>query len=83
MKFPLKTFFQDHCTHSVVKPIQNTDLDNFKTLVFSLITAQWQADSLCSNHKFDWHAEDQHLAFDEWKVQITLALRASSIKKDI
>ena len=33
--------------------------------------------------KFDWHAEDQQQAFDEWKGQITLALRASSIKKDI
>ena len=33
--------------------------------------------------KFNWHAEDQQLAFDEWKGQITLALCASSIKKDI
>ena len=33
--------------------------------------------------KFDWHAEDQQLAFDEWKGQITLVLCASSIKKDI
>ena len=33
--------------------------------------------------KFDWHAEDQQKAFDEWKGQITLALHASSIKKDI
>ena len=33
--------------------------------------------------KFDWHAEDQQLAFDEWKGQITLALRASSINRDI
>ena len=33
--------------------------------------------------KFDWHAEDQQLAFDELKGQITLALHASSIKKDI
>ena len=33
--------------------------------------------------KFDWHVEDQQLAFEEWKGKITLALRASSIKKDI
>ena len=33
--------------------------------------------------KFDWHAKDQQLAFDEWKGQITLALRASSINRDI
>ena len=33
--------------------------------------------------KFDWHAEDQQLAFDEWKGQITLALHASSINRDI
>ena len=33
--------------------------------------------------KFDWHTEDQQQAFDEWKGQITLALRASSINRDI
>ena len=33
--------------------------------------------------KFDWHTEDQQLAFDEWKGQITLALCASSINRDI
>ena len=33
--------------------------------------------------KFDWHTEDQQLAFDKWKGQITLTLRASSIKNDI
>ena len=33
--------------------------------------------------KFDWHAEDQQQAFDEWKGQITLALHASSINRDI
>ena len=33
--------------------------------------------------KFDWHAEDQQLAFDKWKGQITLALRASSINREI
>ena len=48
MKFPFKTFFQDHCTHSEVKPIQNTHLNHFKTLVFSLITAQWQEHSSSS-----------------------------------
>ena len=31
--------------------------------------------------KFDWHAEDQQQAFDEWKGQITLVLHASSNKK--
>ena len=33
--------------------------------------------------KFDWHAEDQQLASDEWKGQITLALHASNINRDI
>ena len=33
--------------------------------------------------KFDWHAEDQQLAFDEWKGKIILALHASRINKDI
>ena len=33
--------------------------------------------------KFDWHAEDQQLVFDEWKGQIILALHASSINRDI
>ena len=33
--------------------------------------------------QFIWNADDQQLAFDEWKVQITLALRASSITKEI
>ena len=32
---------------------------------------------------FDWQAEDQQHAFEEWKGQVTLALRASSIKKDV
>ena len=32
---------------------------------------------------FDWQAEDQQLAFEEWKGQVTLALRASSINKDV
>ena len=33
--------------------------------------------------KFDWHAEDQQLAFDKGNGQITLALCASSINRDI
>ena len=33
--------------------------------------------------KFDWHAENQQQAFDEWKGQITLALHASSINRNI
>ena len=33
--------------------------------------------------KFDWHAEDQQLAFEEWKGQVTLALKASNFNKDI
>ena len=33
--------------------------------------------------KFDWHAEDQQLAFAEWRGQILLALEASSIHRDI
>ena len=32
---------------------------------------------------FDWNAEDQQIAFAEWRGQIKLALEASSIKKDI
>ena len=33
--------------------------------------------------KFDWNAEDQQLAFAEWRGQIELALEASSIQRDI
>ena len=33
--------------------------------------------------KFDWYAEDQQQGFDEWEGQITLALCASSINRDI
>ena len=29
--------------------------------------------------KFDWHIEDQQLAFEEWKGQVVLALEASNI----
>ena len=32
---------------------------------------------------FDWQAEDQQHTFEESKGQVTLALRASSIRKDI
>ena len=38
---------------------------------------------LFQSPNFDWHAEDQQLTFEEWKGQITLALRASSISPDI
>ena len=31
--------------------------------------------------KFNWDAEDQQLAFAEWRGQIELALEASSIAK--
>ena len=33
--------------------------------------------------KFDWNAEDQQLAFEEWRSQISLALEVSSINRDI
>ena len=33
--------------------------------------------------KFDWDAEDQQLAFAEWRGQIELALEMSSINRDI
>ena len=33
--------------------------------------------------KFDWHSEDQQLAFEEWKGQITLALQVSNFNKEI
>ena len=32
---------------------------------------------------FDWQADDQQYVFEEWKGQVTLALWASSINKDI
>ena len=32
---------------------------------------------------FDWQTEDQQLAFEEWKGQVTLALQAPSINKDV
>ena len=34
-------------------------------------------------HKFDWQAEEQQLAFEEWKGQLELALEASSITREI
>ena len=39
-KFPFKTLIQDYCTCSAIKLKQNANFDNFKTLDFSLITAQ-------------------------------------------
>ena len=33
--------------------------------------------------KFDWNAEDQQLEFEEWRGQITLALEASSINRNV
>ena len=32
--------------------------------------------------KFDWHVEDQQLAFEEWKGQVILALEASNIDRE-
>ena len=32
---------------------------------------------------FDWQAKDQQHAFEEWKDQVTLALQASSINKEV
>ena len=32
---------------------------------------------------FNWQAEDQQHAFEEWKGQVTLALQASSINKEV
>ena len=32
--------------------------------------------------KFDWHVEDQQLAFEEWKGQVVLALKASNIDRE-
>ena len=32
--------------------------------------------------KFDWHVEDQQLAFEEWKGQAVLALKASNIDRE-
>ena len=33
--------------------------------------------------KFNWHADNQQLAFAEWRGQIELALEASSLNKEI
>ena len=33
--------------------------------------------------KFDWNAEDQQLAFAEWRGQIELALEVSSIPQRV
>ena len=33
--------------------------------------------------KFDWNADDQQLEFEEWRGQISLALEASNIKKEV
>ena len=32
--------------------------------------------------KFDWHIEDQQLAFEEWKGQVILALKVSNINRE-
>ena len=32
--------------------------------------------------KFDWQIEDQQLAFEEWKGQVILALKASNIDRE-
>ena len=32
--------------------------------------------------KFNWHVEDQQLAFEEWKGQVILALEASNIDRE-
>ena len=69
-----------HCTHHTV---QNASFDHFKTLnlVYFQDHGRWTAHF--SAPKFNWHAEDQQQAFGEWKGQITLALHASSINRDI
>ena len=33
--------------------------------------------------KFDWNSDDQQLEFEEWRGQITLALEASGINRDV
>ena len=58
------SFWDIHTHFSGKTDTWNADLDHFKTLVFSLITAQWQVDSSYFNHcKFDWNADNQQLAF--------------------
>ena len=32
--------------------------------------------------KFDWHIDDQQIAFGEWKGQITLTLEVSNISRE-
>ena len=32
--------------------------------------------------KFDWHVEDQQLAYEEWKGHVILALEASNIERE-
>ena len=80
MKVPFKTLLG---AIVIITFVQNAKFDHFKTLdlVYFQDHGMWTA--RFQPLKFDWHAEDQQLAFHEWKGQITLALRASSINRDI
>ena len=57
--------------------------NHFKTLDLVYVQDHGRWTTCFQPPKFSGHAEDQQLAFDEWKGQITLALRASSISRDI
>ena len=37
---------------------------------------------ICQPPKFDWHIEDQQLAFKEWKGQVVLALDVTNIDRE-
>ena len=82
-KFPYKTFICDQHTHLVVKRKQNANFDHFKTLDFQSISSTMAGQLVFEPPKFDWNAEDQQLAFAEWRGQIELALEVSNIHRDI
>ena len=48
-----------------------------RPLILVSFTAQWQVGQLIFQPpKFDWHAEDQQLAFAEWRGQISVSPRS-------
>ena len=81
MKVPFKTLLG---AIVIVTFVSKCKVWSFQDPRFSPFPGPWQVDSfIFQPPKFDWHTEDQQLAFDEWKGQITLALHASSINQDI
>ena len=59
------------------------NLAHFKTPDLSHYSTMAGGQLVFQPPKFDWNADNQQLAFEEWRGQISLALEASSINRDI